>query len=62
MKIKLFAAAAAALVSAGAFAQSSVSLYGVADAGVEWVNKAPTADNKAGGASRVGLTSGNLSG
>lgn len=35
MKIKLFAAAAAALVSAGASAQSSVTLYGVADAGIE---------------------------
>ena len=57
MKIKLFAAAAAALVSAGAFAQSSVSLYGVADAGVEWVNKAPE-----NGGSRVALQSGNMSG
>ena len=57
MKIKLFAAAAAALVSAGAFAQSSVSLYGVADAGVEWVNKAP-----GNGDSRVALQSGNMSG
>ncbi|WP_439892480.1 porin [Ralstonia sp. 25C] len=57
MKIKLFAAAAAALVSAGAFAQSSVSLYGVADAGVEWVNKAPGS-----GDSRVALQSGNMSG
>ena len=57
MKIKLFAAAAASLVSAGAFAQSSVSLYGVADAGVEWVNKAP-----GNGGSRTAVQSGGLSG
>lgn len=54
MKIKLFAAAAATLVSAGAFAQSSVSLYGTVDAGVEWVNKAP-----GNGGSRTALQSGN---
>ena len=53
MKIKLFAAAAAALVSAGAFAQSSVNLYGVVDAGVEWVNKAP-----GNGGSRTAVQSG----
>jgi len=53
MKIKLFAAAAASLVSAGAFAQSSVSLYGTVDAGVEWVNKAP-----GNGGSRTALQSG----
>ena len=57
MKIKLFAAAAAALVSAGAFAQSNVTMYGVVDAGVEWVNKAP-----GNGGSRTAMQSGNLSG
>ncbi|CAJ0813753.1 Outer membrane porin protein [Ralstonia flaminis] len=58
MKIKLFAAAAAALVSAGASAQSSVTMYGVADAGIEWANKVP---NTAGteGNSRVSMQSGN---
>ena len=61
MKIKLFAAAAAALVSAGAFAQSSVTMYGVVDAGVEWVNKAPNAARTEGN-SRVGMQSGNMSG
>lgn len=60
MKIKLFAAAAAALVSTGAFAQSSVNLYGVADAGIEWANNVPGADGKAH--SRVAMQSGNLSG
>ncbi|MGM3274564.1 porin [Ralstonia sp. 24A2] len=57
MKIKLFAAAAASLVSAGAFAQSSVTLYGVVDAGVEWVNKAP-----GNGGSRAAMQSGGMSG
>ncbi|MCO5400731.1 porin [Ralstonia soli] len=53
MKIKLFAAAAASLVSAGAFAQSSVSLYGTVDAGVEWVNNGP-----GNGGSRTAVQSG----
>ncbi|KHK51977.1 membrane protein [Ralstonia sp. A12] len=57
MKIKLFAAAAAALVSAGASAQSSVTLYGVADAGIEWANKVPGTNG--GGNSRVSMQSGN---
>lgn len=57
MKIKLFAAAAAALISAGAFAQSSVTMYGAVDAGVEWVNKAP-----GNGGSRGAVQSGGLSG
>ena len=61
MKIKLFAAAAAALVSAGALAQSSVTMYGVVDAGVEWVNKAPNAAGTEGN-SRVAMQSGNMSG
>jgi len=57
MKIKLFAAAAAALVSAGAFAQSSVSLYGTVDTGLEWVNKMPGANP--GDHSRVSMQTGN---
>ncbi|WP_439890893.1 porin [Ralstonia sp. 25C] len=60
MKIKLFAAAAAALVSTGVFAQSSVNLYGVADVGIEWANHVPGADGQ--GHSRVAMQSGNLSG
>ena len=34
MKMKLFAAAVAALAAGGAYAQSSVTLYGVVDAGL----------------------------
>jgi predicted porin len=60
MKIKLFAAAAMALVSAGAFAQSSVTLYGVADVGIEVANNVPGVDGK--GHTRVAMQSGNLSG
>ncbi len=67
MKMKLFAAAVAALAAGGAYAQSSVTLYGVVDTGVEWVNKSPvgaTSSNPAGtsGSSRVAMQSGNLSG
>lgn len=39
MKIKLAAAAATALLAAGAQAQSSVTLYGVADAGIEYLSR-----------------------
>ncbi|WP_043899021.1 porin [Ralstonia pseudosolanacearum] len=60
MKMKLFAAAVAALAAGGAYAQSSVTLYGVADVGVEWANKVPGADGQ--GHSRVAMQSGNLSG
>lgn len=38
MKMKLFAAAVAALAAGGAYAQSSVTLYGVVDAGIEYNN------------------------
>lgn len=38
MKMKLFAAAVAALAAGGAYAQSSVTLYGVADVGIEYNN------------------------
>ncbi|MCG5262346.1 porin [Cupriavidus gilardii] len=40
MKMKLFAAAVAALAAGGAYAQSSVTLYGVVDAGLEYNNNA----------------------
>ncbi|MBB6590174.1 porin [Ralstonia solanacearum] len=60
MKMKLFAAAVAALAAGGAYAQSSVTLYGVADVGVEWANKVPGGDGQ--GHSRVAMQSGNLSG
>ena len=60
MKMKLFAAAVAALAAGGAYAQSSVTLYGVVDAGVEWANKVPNATG--GGSSRIAMQSGNLSG
>jgi len=61
MKMKLFAAAVAALAASGAYAQSSVTLYGVVDAGLTYANKVPNAAGN-GGASRVGLDSGGLSG
>jgi len=60
MKMKLFAAAVAALAAGGAYAQSSVTLYGVVDAGIEYANHQPTT---AGGSHDVvRLTSGNMSG
>lgn len=57
MKMKLFAAAVAALAAGGAYAQSSVTLYGVADAGIEYNNRAGAA-----GDNLYRLTSGNQSG
>lgn len=63
MKIKLFAAAAAAMVSAGAYAQSSVTMYGVVDAGIEYVtNASGNAQNFNKGQSVFRMTSGNMSG
>ena len=59
MKMKLFAAAVAALAAGGAYAQSSVTLYGVVDAGVEYQNHQP---NVAGSHDVVRLNSGNMSG
>lgn len=62
MKIKLSAMAAAALFAAGAQAQSSVTLYGVADVGIEYLSKA-NGDAKANNSnSRIGMQSGNMSG
>ncbi|RZT42521.1 porin [Cupriavidus agavae] len=57
MKEKLMTVAALAALSPLAFAQSSVTLYGVADAGVEYLNHA-----NANGNSLTRLTSGNMSG
>lgn len=56
MKYKLLAAAAVLLASAGAQAQSSVTMYGIADVGVQYLTKADGVHN---GAS---MTSGNYSG
>ncbi|WP_454723381.1 MULTISPECIES: porin [Cupriavidus] len=60
MKMKLFAAAVAALAAGGAYAQSSVTLYGVADAGIEYTNHATV--GKTGNNNSFRLTSGNQSG
>ncbi len=62
MKLKWYAAALAALASTAASAQSSVTLYGVADAGIEYTSKsAPTAAGTGGG-NAFRVTSGNQSG
>jgi len=60
MKMKLFAAAVAALAAGGAYAQSSVTLYGVADVGVEYTNRAVAPNGTTASAWR--MTSGNQSG
>lgn len=57
MKMKLFAAAVAALAAGGAYAQSSVTLYGVVDAGIEYNNNAGQT-----GENLFRMTSGNQSG
>lgn len=57
MKFKLLAIPAAVLVSSAAFAQSSVTLYGVADVGIEYVSKAGPRGN-----SHMQMQSGGLSG
>jgi predicted porin len=62
MNMKLFAAVLATLAAGTASAQSSVTLYGVADAGIEYTNKsAPSAAGGSGG-NAYRLTSGNQSG
>lgn len=53
MKLKLAAAAAITMFAAGAQAQSSITLYGVADVGVEYLNRT------AGDHSNVRMQSGN---
>jgi len=62
MKMKLFAAAVAALAAGGAYAQSSVTLYGVVDAGIEYQNHQPNATGQTGSHDVVRLNSGNMSG
>ncbi|WP_354683362.1 porin [Cupriavidus necator] len=57
MKMKLFAAAVAALAAGGAYAQSSVTLYGVVDAGLEY-----NSNSGASGDNLFRMTSGNQSG
>ena len=57
MKMKLFAAAVAALAAGGAYAQSSVTLYGVADVGLEYNTNA-----NAAGDDLFRMASGNQSG
>ncbi|AVA33771.1 MULTISPECIES: porin [Cupriavidus] len=52
------AAAAAGLLAGTVHAQSSVTLYGVADAGIEYLSNVPSAS---GGSSQVRMTSGNMS-
>lgn len=59
MKMKLFAAAVAALAAGGAYAQSSVTLYGVVDAGIEYTNKNVSAN---GNHNLFAMQSGNQSG
>jgi predicted porin len=58
MKICRIAAATLGMVAGTAFAQSSVTLYGVADAGIEYLNNVPSAS---GGSNQVRMTSGNMS-
>jgi len=66
MKFKLLAISAATLAAANSYAQSSVTLYGVVDAGIEYLNKAaPSAKGVAPstkGKSLWALQSGNQSG
>lgn len=62
MKMKLFAAAVAALAAGGAYAQSSVTLYGVVDAGIEYNNKSSTNALGTNGNNLWAMQSGNQSG
>ncbi|WP_427311591.1 porin [Cupriavidus sp. H39] len=57
MKMKLFAAAVAALAAGGAYAQSSVTLYGVADVGLEY-----NSNSGVNGDNLFRMSSGNQSG
>lgn len=59
MKISRIAVASLGLFATTAFAQSSVTLYGVADAGIEYLSNVPSASP--GGSSQVRMTSGNMS-
>ena len=59
MKIRRGVVAAAVTLIAGtAYAQSTVTLYGVADAGIEYLSNAPSARN---GSNLVRMSSGNMS-
>ena len=59
MKIRCgVVAATASLIAGTAFAQSNVTLYGVADAGIEYLSNAPSASN---GSNLVRMSSGNMS-
>jgi len=63
MKLKLLAISAAALASAGVHAQSSVTLYGVADVGIEYVNNSSGTGKGTGDRGGVArMQSGNMSG
>lgn len=62
MKMKLFAAAVAALAAGGAYAQSSVTLYGVVDAGIEYQNNQPASQGATAGHSVTRMISGGQSG
>jgi len=63
MKLKLLAISAAALASAGVHAQSSVTLYGVADVGIEYVNNMSVRGKGTGDRGGVArMQSGNMSG
>ncbi len=59
MKISRIAVASLGLFATTAFAQSSVTLYGVADAGIEYLSNVPSASP--GGSTQVRMTSGNMS-
>jgi len=61
MKLKMVAAAVAVLASNVVFAQSSVTLYGVADIGVEYVSHASTGKSVSDAGSAVRMQSGNMS-
>ncbi|WP_137926776.1 porin [Cupriavidus sp. 2SB] len=59
MKLRYgFAAATLSMLSAATFAQSHVTLYGILDVGIEYLNNVPTAT---GGANQVRMSSGNMS-
>jgi predicted porin len=60
MKRELAVVGVATVLSIGVHAQSSVTLYGVADAGVEYLNHTPNASKQS--SNLVRMTSGNIAG
>jgi predicted porin len=60
MKLKLFVISAGLLASAGAYAQSNVTLYGIVDVGVEYLNSVPNAAKAS--SNLFAMQSGNQSG